>query len=68
MTIVEQKFVELKVRYIAALQYEKERYQNDTPEGKSWAEKTFLELVRRIGQLWEEMSKEEKARHMDLFK
>ena len=68
MTLVEQKFAELKVRYIAALEYEKEKYKTDTLEGQEWAEKTFIGLIYKMGKLWEEMTYEEKKRHMDLFK
>lgn len=62
-----KEFIELKKRYLQALDYESSRYLQDTPEGKKWAEKTVLQIVNRMCELWELMSEEEKMKHKELF-
>ncbi|ODM27619.1 hypothetical protein A7W90_16145 [Clostridium sp. Bc-iso-3] len=56
----EKEFLELKERFEKALKYEEEKYMTDTPEGKAWAEKAFLEIVKRITILWDKMTGEQR--------
>ena len=63
----EEEFRQLKQRYLQALDYEKNKYMQDSSDGKEWAEKTFLQVLHRMCELWELLTDEEKQKHMDLF-
>ncbi len=67
MSPVESEFVKLKERYKQAEIYEKTQYAKDTPEGQAWAEKTLADILKRMNELWNEMSEGEKSRHTDLY-
>lgn len=56
----EKEFLMLKKRYDLALEYEKEKYMTDTPEGQAWAEKEFAGIVNRISIIWEKMTRDRK--------
>lgn len=67
MSPVEQEFIQLTERHNKALEYEKTKLLSDTPEGREWSEKTFKKIISRMSELWNQMTDDEKQRHMNLF-
>jgi hypothetical protein len=68
MSPAEAEFKKLAVRYKQALEYEKTKYQDDSPEGQAWAEKEITKLVNQMNKLWNYMTEEERQRYIDIFK
>jgi hypothetical protein len=62
-----KEFEELIQRYKAAERYEKTKYMNDTLEGKEWAEKTLIKIVKRLGELWDIATENERQLYMKKF-
>jgi hypothetical protein len=68
MSTAEAVFKLLADRYEKAKQYEKTKYMNDTPEGKSWAEKEIIDIVKDMHRLWNGLTEDERKKYDYLFK
>ena len=67
MSDVERKFIKVKERWKNAREYEKTKYTSDTPEGQAWAVKEIIEIISQVNILWNQMTAEERQKHMDYF-
>lgn len=68
MSSAEHEFILLKKRFKKAVEYEKTDYITDPPEKCKAAEAIFNKLLKRISDVWNELTDIEKNHHRDIFK
>jgi hypothetical protein len=59
------EFEILKARYLQAIEYWNSKYNNDTPEGKEWAEKQVLDIRKSIDRIWYQVPEDEKQKFLE---
>ncbi len=67
MSPAEREFILLKNRFKKAAEYEKTNYITDSPELCKATEEIFKKLLKRISEVWLELTRDERNRHRDIF-
>ena len=64
MSSEEYEFSQLVKKYIQGKEYEKAKYSNDTPDNQDIAGKVILKTVRRMSELWIQMTDSEREKYI----
>jgi DNA polymerase II large subunit len=61
----EYEYIQLLERYKKAEEYERTKFKNDTLENQERAIQSLVKIIKRMGELWELMTEEQRQKYRD---
>jgi hypothetical protein len=61
----EYEYVQLLKRYKKAEEYERNQFMSDTPENQDLAIQSFRKIIKRMGEIYETFTEEQRQKYRD---